>query len=296
MAGISSKAAGKLENRFKYNGIEIDEDLSLNAYEAHYRMLDPSIGRWWQIDPKIEEGYESWSPYNSMANDPVKMSDPLGDVPDITIIGADNSSVTITTDLVDLKVDVGFLGINFGGNYTIGGDDILQAGLDLAGIADPTGMADGINAGISIKKGNWWDAAISGLGLLPYVGDLGKLGKVKKDVRIIEEGIEAVSKTEKRAAKLSEVSREGKDFTKAGKDAVKDVNKAKNEGKMRCANCKEELQQASKHEKGKKPPSNEAHVDHKKPKSKAGSGTPDNGQVLCRGCNVKKGAKIEPNN
>jgi RHS repeat-associated protein len=85
MAGISSKAAGKLENRYKYNGIELDEDLELNAYEAHFRTLDQQIGRWWQIDPKVEEGQESWSPYSSMADDPILKSDPLGDDPGIAI-------------------------------------------------------------------------------------------------------------------------------------------------------------------------------------------------------------------
>lgn len=82
MSGISSKAAGKLENRFKYNGIVLDEDLGLNAYEAHFRDLDPALGRWWQIDPKIDEGYESMSPYVSMYNNPVRYSDPLGDEAD----------------------------------------------------------------------------------------------------------------------------------------------------------------------------------------------------------------------
>jgi len=80
MAGISSKAAGKLENRYKYNGIELDTTFGLNEYEAHFRDLDPALGRWWQIDPKIE-GQESESPYSSMANNPILKSDPLGDEP-----------------------------------------------------------------------------------------------------------------------------------------------------------------------------------------------------------------------
>ncbi len=88
MAGISSKAAGGVENKKKYNGIELDEDLGIEEYEAYYRNLDPQTGRWWQIDPKCEPnedpdepGLESLSPYNAMANDPVRYSDPLGDEP-----------------------------------------------------------------------------------------------------------------------------------------------------------------------------------------------------------------------
>ena len=82
MAGISSKAAGKADNRYRYNGIEIDEDLGLNTYEAFFRNLDPQIGRWWQIDPKIEQGQESISPFNSMSDNPILRSDPLGDLDD----------------------------------------------------------------------------------------------------------------------------------------------------------------------------------------------------------------------
>lgn len=82
MSGISSKAAGKLENKFKYNGIELNEDLGVEDYDAHFRTLDPQTGRWWQIDPKIEQGQESISPYNSMSDNPVLRTDPLGDLDD----------------------------------------------------------------------------------------------------------------------------------------------------------------------------------------------------------------------
>ncbi len=82
MKAISSQAAGALQNKFKYNGIELDTTFGLNEYEAHFRDLDPTIGRWWQIDPKIHDGYESMSPYMSMYNNPVRYSDPFGNEAD----------------------------------------------------------------------------------------------------------------------------------------------------------------------------------------------------------------------
>jgi RHS repeat-associated protein len=101
-------------------------------------------------------------------------------------------------------------------------------------------------------------------------------------------------KVQQRADKLSEKPRPGQDMTKAGKDAVKDVNKANNNGQMKCDKCGVDVQNATKHVKGETPPSNEAHVDHIDPKSNGGSGTPSNGQVLCRGCNLDKGAALPP--
>jgi RHS repeat-associated protein len=80
MSGISSKAAGGIQNRKKYNGIEFNNDLDINTYEANYRNLDPQTGKWWQIDPKIES-MEMWSPYVSNYDNPIRYSDPLGDQP-----------------------------------------------------------------------------------------------------------------------------------------------------------------------------------------------------------------------
>jgi RHS repeat-associated protein len=80
MAGISSRAMnfGAPENRKKFNGIEHTTDLELNQYDAFFRTLDPQIGRFLQIDPKIESA-EAWSPYSTMLDDPIKNIDPLGD-------------------------------------------------------------------------------------------------------------------------------------------------------------------------------------------------------------------------
>ena len=78
MAGISTKAVGKLENRHKYNSIELNSAFDLYSYEARYRNLDPQIGRWWQIDPMFGESIAE-SPYVSMGNNPISNQDPLGD-------------------------------------------------------------------------------------------------------------------------------------------------------------------------------------------------------------------------
>lgn len=77
MAGISSKAEGTLQNNKQYNGIEHTTDLDLNQYDAFYRTLDPQTGRFWQPDPEAES-LDSYSPYESMGNNPISNTDPLG--------------------------------------------------------------------------------------------------------------------------------------------------------------------------------------------------------------------------
>lgn len=80
MAGISSKALKNpyLENSYNYNGIEQNDDLGLNQYEAEFRILDPQIGRWFQIDPAAAD-YPGINPYNSCFNNPISYVDPDGD-------------------------------------------------------------------------------------------------------------------------------------------------------------------------------------------------------------------------
>lgn len=76
MSGISSRGFTATENKRKYNGIEFENTFSLNIGETFFRTHDPQIGRWYQIDPKPNEMYSS---YSAMNNNPVSSSDPLGD-------------------------------------------------------------------------------------------------------------------------------------------------------------------------------------------------------------------------
>jgi RHS repeat-associated protein len=101
-----------------------------------------------------------------------------------------------------------------------------------------------------------------------------------------EDASQAQTKGSKPDAKSN--NREGKDFTRKGKQQVINDNKEKNDDKTVCEGCGVETTKPEKSKKGVTPPKTDTQVDHKKAKSKGGSGTPDNGQVLCRGCNIKK--------
>jgi len=81
---------------------------------------------------------------------------------------------------------------DLGGNHSFEGADILEAGLDIAGTLDPTGIVDGISAGYYADKGDWGSAIISGISILPG-GDLAKGLKISKHVKTVKKVVNAVS-------------------------------------------------------------------------------------------------------
>jgi RHS repeat-associated protein len=89
MAGISDKAikSNYAENKYRANdgselqNKEFSDGTGLEGYDASFRMYDPQIGRFWQIDPWGELS-ESYSLYSFCLDNPISFVDPLGLTPD----------------------------------------------------------------------------------------------------------------------------------------------------------------------------------------------------------------------
>ncbi len=69
-----SKKLRTSENKYLYNGKELQDDLGLDWYDYGWRMYDPTLGRWHCVD-NLAEKYLSFSPYAYCNNNPIRLID-----------------------------------------------------------------------------------------------------------------------------------------------------------------------------------------------------------------------------
>ncbi|MDX2072150.1 MAG: DUF6443 domain-containing protein [Haliscomenobacter sp.] len=79
------------DNKYQYNGKELNDDFGLGWMDYGARWYDASVGRWNGVDP-LAEKMPSWSPFSYAFNNPLKFVDPTGMEPGLTPDPGDKDS------------------------------------------------------------------------------------------------------------------------------------------------------------------------------------------------------------
>jgi RHS repeat-associated protein len=105
--------ASSLNNKYKYNGKELQDELGLNMYDYGARNYDPAIGRWMNIDP-LAELYDKTSPYAYVLNSPIIYMDPDGMQIDVAnLVSKEGGLIALCQLMLDLAEQTGLnLSIN----------------------------------------------------------------------------------------------------------------------------------------------------------------------------------------
>ncbi|WP_396171198.1 hypothetical protein [Flavobacterium sp.] len=181
--------------RYHVDRKQIVGNIVIDTTDMYARPIGDTPSRWLSPDPLSEE-FPDWSPYTMSFNNPMRFVDPDGMAPtDIVILGKNNSSLTIKTNLIDVKINAGAIVGDLGGNYSFSGNDFVVTALDIVGVVDPTPASDLLSASLSADGGDWLGAGASVLGaVLPYAGDLAKGPKIAKGLDKISDAIDSVKK------------------------------------------------------------------------------------------------------
>lgn len=113
----------------------------------------------------------------------------------IASAGTPSATQDFASDLLRGGKPKSVIGQTLGWDEETSGVDRFQDTLSLIGIVDPFGVADATNAIGYAMRGKWGDMAISIAGLVPYLGDVAKIGKfMGKGAKVAGKGEQLLAK------------------------------------------------------------------------------------------------------
>ena len=244
---------------YKYNGKEFDSKNGLNWYDYGARHYDAALGRFVTVDPLAEQDY-AVSPYTYCGNNPVLRIDKDGKIWETV------------WDIGNMLYDAGAaVAAHIRGDHVSAQSHWVDLGVDTVAAA------------------------------LPFVP-----AGTTKALKAADKGVDAV-KAAKQVDKASEITTkgkyanlldsktvsEGKSFTRTQKQKILEENKNRNGGILKSDLSGKELDMPVQSRKGERANMNQAEIDHITPKSKGGSNSYSNAQVLSKEENLRKGNRIE---
>jgi RHS repeat-associated protein len=272
------------------------EDAS-GLYYFNARYYDPSIGQFISPDTLVPDpsNVQAYNRYMYALGNPLRYNDPSGHSACAGVCPASSSwqqvfeairalAASATGVALAPEIATGAVVVGAGVALPIATISFVDEALNDTGPAYPLPAYDPGRIQESFPLAGTTTVTIQGAPLVPAL-DTSNPGFTLVDHR----GLNIVEAN----SGASGGERANKAFTKKGKGTVIEANKRENEGVTVCAICGAITTPALQSRKGVSPAPNETHVDHIIPRSLGGDGSPPNGQVLCRTCNLRKSNNLQ---